>query len=61
VSKLCPQCRKIVDFKAASCNGCRLSFFSTLSKRKDFTDICVRIAGAAFVATALIVAILSSH
>jgi len=61
MSRQCPQCRKIVDFKAASCDGCRLSFFSTPAKRKDFTGICVRIAGAAFVATALIVAILSSH
>jgi hypothetical protein len=61
VSKQCPQCRNIVDFKAASCDGCRLTFFHTPSKPKDLTDICVRIAGAAFVATGLIVAILSSH
>jgi hypothetical protein len=61
MSKQCPQCRTIVDFKAHSCNGCRLSFFNTPSKPKDFTYICVRIAGAAFVVTGLIVAILSSH
>jgi hypothetical protein len=61
MSRQCPKCRKIIDFTAASCDGCQLSFFNTPSKPKDLTDICVRIAGAAFVATGLIVVILSRY
>ena len=57
----CPVCRKIIDFKAASCDGCHLSFFSTPAKPKDLTYICVRIAGATLVATVLLAATLLRH
>jgi hypothetical protein len=61
VSRQCPQCRRIMDFTVASCDGCQLSFFSTPSKPKDLTEICVKIAAAAFAASGLIVAILSRY
>lgn len=50
MKKVCPQCRKIVDFTAASCENCRMSFRETPAPAKDFADICITIGGAVLIA-----------
>jgi hypothetical protein len=50
MKRVCPGCRKIVDFKAPSCNSCQMTFFATPEPPRDLADICIPIAGVVFIA-----------
>ena len=50
MQRQCPRCRKAADFTVASCANCQMVFYKTPAAPKDFTDICIRIAGAVLIA-----------
>jgi hypothetical protein len=61
MKKLCPQCRKIVDFTAASCDGCHYAFVKTRSAPKHLAGICLRIGGLALIASVIVLTIVLHH
>ena len=50
MKRQCPQCRKTVDFTAATCENCQMKFFETAEPPKDLADLCIPIAGAVLIA-----------
>jgi len=50
MKRVCPGCRKTIDFTAAKCENCRLTFFETPKPRKDLADVCIPIAGVVLIA-----------
>jgi hypothetical protein len=50
MKRLCPQCRKTVDFAAPTCENCQMRFFDTPDRPKDLFDLCIPIAGAVLIA-----------
>ena len=58
---VCPQCRKIVDFTAASCQNCRMSYIATQEPAKDFADICITIGGAVLIAAIGVIVTIVLH
>ena len=61
MKKLCPQCRKIVDFTAASCDGCYYAFVKIRAVPKTLAGICLRIGGLVFVASMIVLTIVLHH
>ncbi|HSR05633.1 MAG TPA: hypothetical protein VLM42_00665 [Bryobacteraceae bacterium] len=57
MKKQCPQCKRLLDVAAGSCDGCQLSFAQTRPAPKSFTRNCITIAGMAFIAVGVIVTI----
>ena len=45
MKRVCPGCRKIVEFNAASCENCQMTFFETPEPPQDLADVCIPIAG----------------
>ena len=45
MKRVCPGCRKIVDFHAASCENCQMKFFEKPEPTRDLADACIPIAG----------------
>ena len=50
MKKQCPQCRKTIEFAAATCENCQMIFFKTPEQPKDLADICIPIAGVVLIA-----------
>jgi hypothetical protein len=50
MKRICPLCRKTVEFTAAACENCQMAFFKTPAPPKDFADTCITIAGAVLIA-----------
>lgn len=49
MKRICPQCRKTVEFTAAACEKCQMKFFETPKPPKDLLDACIPIAGGVLI------------
>ena len=50
MKRVCPGCRKTIDFTLAKCENCQITFFETPETPKDLADICIPIAGMVLIA-----------
>ena len=50
MKRVCPGCRKTIDFTVAKCGSCQTTFFETPAPPKDLADICIPIAAVVFIA-----------
>lgn len=50
MKRQCPGCRKTIDFTAAKCENCQMTFFETAAPPQDLADICIPIAAAVLIA-----------
>ena len=57
MERQCPYCRAIVSFSDPKCQHCGQKFFDT-SKRRTFSDTCIRIGGGAVLLAAVTVIVL---
>ena len=50
MKRVCPGCRKTIDFTVAKCGNCHTQFFEEPKPQKDLADMCIPIAGVVFIA-----------
>lgn len=58
MSRQCPSCRAIVDFRAAKCADCGLQFYERGNKPASFSATCLRIGSWFFLLAIVTLAVM---